>query len=187
MTPFSAWAVKREGFAQPEPHDGFRTSIVADMDIEFQGLLDALIDNLSSASAAQLSQTLHAMNASWCEREVQKITAEMQRRIGSVEERIMASLTEAMRPVMSDIYLKRTMQEFTETLRKLLPEFNSATLAIKAPAGVHGILAETLGEQHIAAELLDTDTNIISATSKSVMVSAELDDWTAPRLHANAS
>jgi hypothetical protein len=187
MTPFSAWAMKREGCVQPDAHDEFRTSSAEDLDTEFQGLLDALIDNLSSASAAQLSQTLCEMNASWCEREAQKITTDMQSRIGSMEERIMASLTEAMRPVMSDIYLKRTMQEFTETLRKLLPEFNSATVAIKAPAGVQGVLAETLAEQHIAVELLDTDKNSISATSKSVMVSAELEDWMVPRLHASAS
>jgi hypothetical protein len=187
MTPFSAWAVKREQFSQLHVNDGPGTSIVADMDAEFQGLLDALIDNLSSASAAQLLQTLHAMNASWCAQHAERITAEMQRRIGLVEERILASLTEAMRPVLSDIHLKRTMQEFTDTLRKLLPEFDSATVAVKAPAGVHGVLIETLGEQHISAELLDNDTNSISATSKSVMLKADLEDWAALRLHANAS
>jgi hypothetical protein len=187
MTPFSAWAVKREQFSQPNLHDGPGNSSAEDMNTVFQGLLDALIDNLSSASAAQLSQTLQKMNASWCEREAQKITAELQTHMRVVEERIMASLSEAMRPVLSDIHLKRTMQAFTETLRKLLPEFDTATVTIKAPLGVHGTLAETLGEQHISAELLDTDTNSISATSKSVAVEADLVDWAALRLRANAS
>jgi hypothetical protein len=187
MTPFSAWAVKREQLSQPYVLDGPGATSTADLNTEFQGLLDALIDNLSSSSAAQLSLTLHAMNASWCEHESQKITAELQTNMRVVEDRIMASLSEAMRPVMSDIHLKRTMQAFTETLRKLLPEFDTATVTIKAPVSVHGLLAETLGEQQILAELLHNDTNTISAMSNSVAVRADLEDWAALRPRANAS
>jgi hypothetical protein len=70
------------------------------------------------------------------------------------------------------------MEEFSVTLKKLLPEFNSQDLVIKSPPMNSAMLKEALDAQAINAEIVDSDDGDISVASNSVVLAASLSDWT---------
>jgi hypothetical protein len=186
MTPFFAWAAGRETQAVTENHvHSDRPTIHAVQ--AYEALLDSLVDNLSSASAAQLNVTLDVMGKRWAEQQANRMAERLVTHFSTVEARISSTLAEALSPVMSDVHLTQTIQEFAQTLRRLLPEFAGETVAVNAPQALQAKIATALAAEGIDAELRDTEEDSVSASNASVSLTAELGTWAERRLRAHAT
>jgi hypothetical protein len=169
MTPFASWVPAQTPLELSQTR--------RDTAAEFEALLSAIIDNLSLASACQLSQTLNAVSGQWVEKKSAEVLAELQTRVARVETSLTQSVTEALLPILDDAGLEKTISEFAATLRKLLPEFSRGDIRIAAPESLHHLLAETLQAEAVEASLTVSAEDVIHVASEAVEVTADLTAW----------
>jgi hypothetical protein len=144
---------------------------------EYEALLSAIIDNLSLASACQLSTTINAVSNQWVSKKSSEVLAELQARVAEAESNIMFSVSEALLPVLSDAGLAKAVSEFSSTLRRLLPEFTRGDIRISAPGNVHDLLSEALVADQVEASLVEAEDLCIVVSNQAVELKADLAAW----------
>lgn len=180
MIPFSTWSQAQLQREVPEWKLAAHQLDEAEQAVhtELADLVDDIVENLNQSSVVQLRTTLKLAGKSWAEQQavVQElfVVAELRK----AEERILSVVADLLCPVLTDLQSREMMKEFSATLKKLLPEFNSQDLVIKSPPKNTSMLREALDAQAISAEIVDSDNGDISVASSSVVLAASLNDWT---------
>jgi hypothetical protein len=180
MTPFANWFISRadenllHGQNSALPERGVAQN---DTQAEITGLLDAILENLMTASVLCLRATMRTAN----EQSLQ-IQANSQRRtfmdeIAKAETRITDAVADALIPILSEQHLRRVIIEFSAMVKKLLPEFESQAVVIRAPSDLRTALEAALKQEAVDADIVNSDDSNISVRCDQVHLTAELSDW----------
>jgi hypothetical protein len=180
MIPFSDWsrAHSNEGdfpnFAQVTGSHLAEADAVQD---EVTLLLDAMLDNLMTSSIAGLRTSLELVGESWATKQLSRQEQFLKREIEKIEEKITTAVADALLPVLSELQLYDVIQDFATTLQKLLPEFKTQDLLIKAPTDIHEMLSSALESKTIAAEIGSSESADITVAGNHVVLVANLSAW----------
>jgi hypothetical protein len=180
MIPFSTWSLARGDRNDPIAQQGSAHPYAVDLvaiEVEVNDLVDALVDNLMTASVAQLRGVLESSGKTWSEQQAEKHNLQLEQEMTLLEDRIISAVTDSLLPVLSDVQLRDVMNDFAAVLQKLLPEFGAQKLRVTAPTDMHDILQRALQTKAINAEIVECDRREVIASSERVTLAANLDEW----------
>ena len=144
---------------------------------ELSALVDDLLENLNLASIVQLRTSVKMAGKSWSEQQAAKHESFVTAELAKTEEHILPVVANVLLPVLTELQLRQTMEEFSKTLHTLLPEFKDQQLVIKAPGENSRMLQQILDAQGVTAEIVESGEGEISIAGSSVMLVARLTDW----------
>jgi hypothetical protein len=181
MIPFATWSqaqIEREVPVWKFPTRHLLNEAEQAVQSDLADLVDGIVENIHQSTVVQLRTTLKLAGRNWAEQQAIKQESFVFAELRKAEERILSVVADLLCPVLTDLQLREMMEEFSVTLKKLLPEFNSQDLVIKSPPMNSAMLKEALDAQAINAEIVDSDDGDISVASNSVVLAASLSDWT---------
>jgi hypothetical protein len=179
MTPFTEWSRVRVDSAHLRVANTSSgdASIEGDDNSEFLQLLDDLVQNLMAAATVPFVQVVSKRDSSERERQRLNRGQEAADNFVKIEERLVATISEVLEPVMSELHLHKLVKEFAAILRSILPEFKDQLLTIEAPQHIHSRLSHELQQQAIVSNVIETEKEQLLVIGNDVVLRADLTRW----------
>ncbi len=176
MMSLASWSQSRIAAEDLKATDQYSDSLRADklvIENELSGLVEDIVENLLVATTAQFVATFDKLGKHWSYEQSRKREAELKK----LEECIVNSVSNALLPVLQELQLAEVIKDFSGTLQKLIPEFGTQDVIIKAPYDLHTMLQEILHSRAIVAEITNAEDGDISVSGSQVVLVASLNDW----------
>lgn len=180
MIPYAVWSESRSEFGDIiglKCPDSAEVEFEIEYQEELAGLIEGVIDNLMSSSAAELRKIFGLMQQSRDEKRQRDLNAFLSKELVRIEEKTTAIVAEALVPVLTDLQRSRVVNEFASILKKIMPEFADHLLTVNAPAEFHEKISHALKLQSVEAELQESEKAEIVVAGSHVVLRADLDQW----------